>query len=134
MKTCSIKNCSSKIWGKGVCKFHTPKTSINKISKKQAVKNIQKQILYNQQLDLFSIHWNSKPHKCEVCNIYLGEENKTIFHDHLVEKSKYSQLRFEIKNLILCCFECHSEKTNGFPKLKHQEFINKAYEYFKITK
>lgn len=134
MKSCSVENCNSKIWGKGVCKFHTPKTSINKVSKKQAIKNIEKQTLYSKQLELFEKHWSLKPHYCESCNVYLGSKNLTIYHDHLLEKNKFINLKFELKNLLLVCFNCHQAKTNGFPTIKHQEFINKVYEYFKITK
>lgn len=134
MKTCSIENCNNNVWSKGLCLFHSPKRSINKVSKKQIIKNIEKKTLYQKQLELFELHWNSKLHKCESCNALLGSENKTIFHDHLIGKNPHPELRFELKNLLLVCFECHTKKENSFPTLKHQEFINKAYDYFKIIK
>lgn len=133
-KHCSAENCTQKIWSKGVCKFHTPKRSINKVSIKQTTKLLDKKTMSNIQMQLFMAHWLLKPHVCEVCNAYLGSENKSIYHDHLLEKSKYPELRFVIENLLLVCFECHQCKTNGFPKIKHQEYINKAYKFFKITK
>lgn len=84
--------------------------------------------LYNKQLELFELHWNTKSHYCQSCNAYLGKENKTIFHDHLLEKSKYPQFRFELWNLYLVCLKCHDEKSRGFPTVNHKLAIEKAYE------
>lgn len=133
-KHCSAENCTQRIWSKGVCKFHTPNRSINKVSIKQTVKLLEKKAMSNTQMQLFNAHWALKYHMCEVCNAFLGSENKSIFHDHLLEKAKFPKLRFVIENLLLVCFECHQCKTNGFPKEKHQSFINKAYILFNINK
>ena len=126
MKKCLVDGCSNNLWSKGLCKFHSPKTSINKVSKKQVVKNVEKAKLLDKQKQLFELHWKSKPHNCQVCELKLGSENLSIYHDHILEKSKFPELRFELENLILVCFSCHQKKTNGFPEPKHQEFINKA--------
>lgn len=83
---------------------------------------------YKKQLELFETHWKQKPHKCESCGAYLGSENKTIFHDHLLEKSKYPEYRFEMWNLYMVCLKCHDEKSRGFPTEKHRVAIEKALE------
>jgi hypothetical protein len=72
--------------------------------------------------------WESRPHKCVVCNTYLGSEMKTAYMDHLLEKSIYPELRYESENIAIVCLNCHGNKSNGFPKEKHQELINTAKE------
>ena len=81
-----------------------------------------------KQNELFQLHWNTKSHYCESCKAYLGKENKTIFHDHLLEKSKYPEYRYELWNLYLVCLACHDEKTRGFPTEKHKLAIEKVLE------
>jgi 5-methylcytosine-specific restriction endonuclease McrA len=34
--------------------------------------------------------------------------------DHLLEKSKYPDLKLEEENIMLVCLECHDLKTRGF--------------------
>lgn len=74
--------------------------------------------------------WESRPHFCVVCNTYLGSEMKTAYMDHLLEKSIYPKLRYQADNIAVVCLDCHGSKTNGFPKLKHQELINIAKKEF----
>lgn len=139
MKICSVKNCNYPVWSKGLCKSHSPKTPLKKNSKplkksylskkpteKQIQKNIEKKEYNLLQWKLFEKHWNSKPHYCESCNKYLGSENNLCFHDHLIEKSSRKDIALEIKNLFLCCFDCHNLKTNGFPTQKHTKAIKQA--------
>lgn len=57
--------------------------------------------------------WNSRKHNCEQCDRYLGEECKTIYCDHIIEKSKYPVYRYREENIALVCGDCHSLKTNG---------------------
>jgi hypothetical protein len=82
----------------------------------------------DKQNQLFTKHWASKVHYCESCNIYLGSQNKTIFHDHLLEKNKYPDFKNELWNLYLVCLACHDEKTRGFPTVAHRAAIQKAKE------
>ena len=77
-------------------------------------------------IELYHLHWRSKEHKCESCGKYLGRENKTYFHDHLLEKNKYPNFAYELWNLYLVCFECHDKKTRGFPTENHKKAIEKA--------
>lgn len=80
------------------------------------------QVMFSFFMDI----WKERKHNCESCGKWLGKEPLSTFFDHLLEKSKYPLLRFEEKNIFLCCFECHSKKTNGFPTDKHKEAINEA--------
>lgn len=57
--------------------------------------------------------WNNRPHRCENCREWLGNEPLSYMFDHLLEKSKYPDLRFEKDNIMLVCLECHDNKTRG---------------------
>lgn len=74
--------------------------------------------------------WDKRPHYCECCNKWLGNEPNLCFFDHLLPKSKYDFLRYEPDNIMLVCQTHHSSKEAGFPHPKHQEAINKAKERF----
>ena len=141
-----IKKCScgcgkeGLIWSKGMlkeCYFkHFPSKplkkggKIAKYSEKGLIKKEAKKVYLEAQFKLFEQHWNSKPHYCESCGKWLGNENLSIFHDHLIEKSKRIDIALEINNLYLCCADCHSLKTNGFPTEKHKIAIEKAKELY----
>lgn len=100
------------------------RTKLNKVSEKQKIKNLEKKELTKQQNEFFLSIWNKSPHYCKACGVYLGEECKTIFMDHLLEKSKYPEYRFTEENIFICCFDDHTRKTNGFPHPKHRYAID----------
>ena len=134
-KKCKIEGCNYPVWSKGLCKSHTPKKplnskkkAINKISEKGKQKKEEKKEYLVKQFELFEKHWNLKPHYCESCGKWLGNENNICFHDHLIEKSKRRDLALEIDNLFLVCMGCHNLKTNGFPTENHKKAIEKVKE------
>ena len=81
---------------------------------------------------LFEEHWEKKPHRCENCDVQIYGENKSLYHDHLLEKSKYKELKYEIDNLYLVCADCHTRKTNGSISVRYQKAINNAKKRFNI--
>ena len=83
-----------------------------------------------KDIEFYMKIWNSRPHKCEVCGIWLGNEMKPIFMDHLLEKTIYPELRYEESNIGLICPQHHSMKTMGFPDPIHQQLINNAKQKF----
>ena len=74
--------------------------------------------------------WNSRVHICESCGVGLGDELRSYHIDHLLEKSKYPELKLEPLNFYLVCLDCHYKRTNGHPTPKHQEAINKIKELY----
>jgi len=84
----------------------------------------------DKDLEFYNKIWQSRPHRCVVCNANLGSEMKTAYMDHLVEKSKHPEFRYETDNIAIVCINCHGCKTNGFPKPKHQELIEIASARF----
>lgn len=79
-----------------------------------------------QDMKFYIEIWNERPHYCEVTGQYLGSEFKTIYADHLLEKSQYPQFRHEKCNIILVTGDIHSQKTNGFPHPEHKRRIEQA--------
>lgn len=103
---------------------------INKISKSKIAKIEHEKEQSDKQKQLFYNIWESNPHRCQSCNKFLGNEIKTYFFDHLLEKSKYKDLRYNEDNIFICCMDCHELKTMGNPTVKHQEAINKIKEKY----
>ena len=64
---------------------------------------------------LFELHWMAKDHRCEECNTPIYGENKTIYHHHMIPKAKWKQYKYDICNLILLCWSCHSQVEAGYP-------------------
>ena len=76
--------------------------------------------------DLYNEHWDNHPNKkCEACNEQLWGSNNTMYHDHLLEKSDYPELMYEIDNLFLCCPDCHARKKSN-PHPNHTKAIEDA--------
>lgn len=107
------------------------KTSLKRggfIAKKKGIKRkplvVDRERL-DKDYDFYNFLWEQALSKnCEVCGVYLGSENKTMFHDHLLEKNSHPHLRYDPTNMILVCGECHAQKSMGNPLPKHQEAIN----------
>lgn len=124
MKVCKIENCSSPVWGKGLCKFHTPKKRLksNPSGKKESFPLLR---------ELYLNVWKERLHCCENCGKALGSEPLTYMFDHLLEKSKYPELKLVKENIMLVCFECHEKKTMGHPSEIQQTRIEKARQLLK---
>jgi len=66
-----------------------------------------------QMRDFFLSIWKRRLHNCENCGKWLGNEPLSYMFDHLLEKSKYPELKYEKENIMLVCLECHDNKTRG---------------------
>ena len=118
------------IWSQGMLKecflrLNPPKKIAYK-SAKQKVKDVAKREYTQKQFNLFYDIWTKRRHYCQSCNLWLGDEPLSIFFDHLLEKSKFPEFALLEENIFLCCGDCHSKKTNGFPTENHLKAINKA--------
>ncbi len=131
MKTCKIDGCNKPVWSKGVCKSHTPKTSLKSRVPKETVRDYSLKL--NRRNQLFLSVWQTRKHVCEICNVHLGNEPKSYMFDHLLEKSKYPFLEFEENNIALVCLACHDKKTRGFVSDKYQEKINFVITKFNVS-
>lgn len=101
-----------------------------KTLKKRSEKAVAKIMENKKEQDMlnrfFAAIWESmrsEHRNCQSCGKWLGPEMRSYFFDHLVEKSRYPKYKFDKENIFMCCFECHSKKTAGFPTEKHQQAI-----------
>jgi len=76
--------------------------------------------------------WRKNKHICENCGKWLGNEPLSYHFDHLLEKNKFPELKFEEFNIFLTCLDCHSRKTNGFISEIVQNRINQVKLKFNI--
>lgn len=123
MKTCKI--CGKRAISE-YCFRHKPNYSLSrggriKIKKKEVnIEEIDK--MWNF---FYSIWRKRKNHKCEMCGKWLGNEPLSYMFDHILEKSKYPELKYEEDNIAYLCLLCHDSKTRGFPS---EEYLKKIQE------
>ena len=131
MKTCSVENCNNRIWGRGVCQKHTPKTPLKSSSFKPKKKDKNKTLDYLvKRNEFFESMWKKRKHYCEECGMFLGHTPMSYHFDHILEKSKYPDLSFEENNIQILCLDCHSKKTNGFISEKVKQRIEEVRRIF----
>jgi hypothetical protein len=82
------------------------------------------------QREFFLSIWKKRLHRCENCDAYLGSEPLSYMFDHVLEKSKYPDLRYEEENICMLCLDCHSDKTNCKLSDFMKEKIKKVKEIF----
>ena len=112
-KTCG-KNCEGEF-----CFIHKPRKALAKTKMLTKINKTVKNVENNRQIsdmNLFFLQiWTKrKKHDCENCGKWLGNEPLSYMFDHLLEKSKFPELKFEEENIMLVCLECHDNKTRGF--------------------
>ena len=102
------------------CFMHKPRKALAKTkmssflhTKLKKSQNNFEQI--SEMQEFFLLIWNKrKKHECENCGKWLGKEPLSYMFDHLLEKSKFPELKHEEDNIMLVCLECHDLKTRGF--------------------
>ena len=100
---------------------------------KNTLKIAQKELEINLRDQFFMSIWRERRHKCEICNALLGSEPRSYMFDHLLEKSKYPDLKFEEENIWLVCLPCHDNKSRGIISEKYQEKINFVITKFDVS-
>jgi len=108
--------------------FPLRKTSLKKSKGKSIEQKKQEKEDLERMWNLFNQIWDELPDikQCSACGGRIYGQNSSIYHDHLMPKHLYPELKYEKRNLFFCCSECHGNRENGFPHPKHLEAINKA--------
>ncbi len=114
------------------CFQHKPRKALKKVSKLKSTKSSTKKEDIGLMREFLTSLWRIKIHTCENCGRGLGNEPLSYMFDHLLEKSKYPELKCEEANIILVCLECHDLKTRGFLSDKYRERIEKVKETFGV--
>lgn len=79
--------------------------------------------------------WNQiQIHKCENCSAPLGNKYKKWFADHILEKSKYPELRYEEFDIWWLCLICHRNKTDMNLSQIMVDKINQTIKYYEQLK
>ena len=75
--------------------------------------------------------WHIRTDKrCAICGKPLKGEISSTYFDHLLEKSKYPEIKYLEDNILLVCPDHHTDKTNGFPHPTHKKAIDKFYKKY----
>ncbi len=72
----------------------------------------QRQIL-NQWHKLRLKIWDSRPHQCENCGVWLPEPPQAINFSHYLPKGLYKRLELLEQNVDLLCPKCHQQWEFG---------------------
>jgi len=138
MKTCKYPGCNNPVWSNGLCQAHSPRTPMRKtklypnaIAQKQFDAAVESEI--QRRNKFFMYIWRDRRHKCEICNALLGSEPRSYMFDHLLEKSKYPELKWEPDNICLVCLACHDNKSRGIISDKYREKINFVITKFNVS-
>lgn len=131
-KTCKCK-CE-----KEYCFRHKPRKKIPQIRRFKTLsplddsKTTEKAKSSLLMKEFFLEVWNERPiHKCQMCGEWLGNEPLSYMFDHLLEKSKYPDLKYEKYDIGYLCLLCHDAKTRGFPSEDYLKLIENAKKIFK---
>jgi hypothetical protein len=106
---------------------------ICKISKKQVLKIKDKKELSEKDKLFYQEIWNEREHICFETGIYLGDESKTLFFHHVLEKGTraYKAYRHCKWNIVLISWQVHDQvgmDIDKCPKIKaYRDLIIKKY-------
>lgn len=107
------------------------KTALKKTPFKKKKKEVNREEL-DKMTNLFLSIWRKRPPYCTVCGAWLGSEPRSYMFDHILEKEKYPELKYEEKNIDLTCLSCHDCKTRGIYTDTHIRRIKEVKQTFNI--
>ena len=64
------------------------------------------------ELKLFKIIWQTRPHRCEVCDKEINEFSHNIF-SHILPKGLYPEYRLDENNIWIMCHDFNEERGWG---------------------
>lgn len=131
-KTCSSCGKSTILWKSNpkLCKNCTLQSKVKSLKNfKHPKNNYTKVYKYKRKTtgerELFLSIWLKRPHKCENCCTYLGEEPKTFYFSHIKSKGAYPELRLVEENIEILCLNCHQAWENN-KELYHKRTVVKT--------
>lgn len=80
----------------------------------------------SDKLFYLSIWRKRLPHKCAYCGKRLGSTPSNWMFDHILEKGKYEEFRYEENNIAYTCLICHDNKSRGFITSTMKEIIEQT--------
>jgi len=76
--------------------------------------------------------WEEREHRCTICSDKIYGELKSLYMDHIVEKSVRPELRYEKGNIAILCQHCHCKKTDGVIGEKYRDIIEETKRKYNI--
>jgi 5-methylcytosine-specific restriction endonuclease McrA len=112
------------LFAKGKCKICYNRESTKKWkAKAKKAKPIQRQPIKKQSAkrssvlkkdrDFYETLWQTKPHFCEECGKYLGDNLRPHFFSHILTKGSHPVLRWNLDNINILCLEHHNQWEFG---------------------
>ena len=109
--------------------FKWKRSSLKKVPFKRKPKVVNHEEIEKLREFFFSI-WNKRYHYCVICGRWLGDEPLSYMFDHILEKDKYPDLKYEEENIALLCLDCHDCKTRGIFPGTYAILIEKTKKLF----
>ena len=122
--------CGANVLEGNLCWKHKSKFPLkrSKIQSKSPISKVN--VEKNQQMkDFFLEIWRERPHYSEISGQFLGNEPKTLYFHHVLEKQKVKEAMYDKDNIILLTADEHS--TVHLDMYKYEE-INKRRELLLI--
>lgn len=63
------------------------------------------------QAAVFRSIWDSRPHRCEVCDTPIHEP-RAINFSHILPKGAYPEYKLDPRNIEIWCADCHNKWTD----------------------
>ena len=134
---CIIESCNKPIFAKKYCLSHQylrtdrkplkpSKIPLRKQSKAFLANIPKKKEELTRQWEFFLKIWSERPHICNSCGCFLGNEARSFMFDHLAEKELYPALKFKEWNILLVCLTCHNNRHQGIITSLYKAMIDIA--------
>lgn len=107
LKLCHGCKTEQYIWTRGMCKECSYKAKNKTMHSGMLKTGIAYKKKPTGEKQVFLEIWNTRPHICEHCKSPLGNEPKAFMFSHIKPKSTHNELRLDINNISLYCFDCH---------------------------
>ena len=82
-------------------------------TRKPLVRKVQKRRRITGEGVMFLAIWRTRPHVCVNCKVRLDEEAKAGYFAHIKPKSTHPELRLDMNNVMLLCYDCHYAFDHG---------------------
>jgi hypothetical protein len=85
------------------------RTPLKRISERGKLRREEKKALVEEDKEFYMSIWDKRPHRCRICSKYLGEEALMVYFHHILEKRNYKEYRHKEWNIIILCWEHHTD-------------------------
>src|SRR5690606_8602994 len=110
------------------------KTPLRKTTEKRLKKLEEKKKILEKDREFYLNIWNKRKHVCYETGKYLGKEPLSVFFHHLLPKEKYTEFRWEEKNLVLLSWEAHNHVETNIDKCPKTKLLYEEVKNLLLNK